>query len=154
MKKVISCETTFDSAHRLMHHRGKCFNIHGHTYKLRVSISCTNPFNNMIMDFYTLKNFIKDYTDKFDHAFIYASTDYEVHKVVKAMDAIGIKKFIELPEETTVESMAELMFIELSKLLASHLSAMKELSPEVFLEEVTLWETATNSCTISGENRR
>ncbi|MCD6102754.1 MAG: 6-carboxytetrahydropterin synthase, partial [Thermotogaceae bacterium] len=33
---LISKEFTFDAAHRLMKYKGKCENLHGHTYKLRV----------------------------------------------------------------------------------------------------------------------
>jgi len=33
---LICKEFTFDSAHHLVAYKGKCENVHGHTYKLRV----------------------------------------------------------------------------------------------------------------------
>lgn len=35
---IIVKEFTFDSAHHLEWHQGKCHNLHGHTYKLQVGI--------------------------------------------------------------------------------------------------------------------
>jgi len=36
---LISKEFTFDAAHRLMKYKGKCENLHGHTYKLRENLA-------------------------------------------------------------------------------------------------------------------
>ena len=41
MKLYLSKEFNFDSAHNLIHYHGKCENLHGHTYKLKVTLSGT-----------------------------------------------------------------------------------------------------------------
>lgn len=45
-------ETTFDAAHCLPQHPGKCKNLHGHTYRLQVGVSGdVNPATGMVLDF-------------------------------------------------------------------------------------------------------
>ena len=34
----VTKEVTFDSAHMLSNYSGKCQNLHGHTYKLQVTV--------------------------------------------------------------------------------------------------------------------
>ena len=57
-------------------HDGKCQNLHGHTYKLEITVS-DDPIrggakDGMVMDFTDLKAAVKKHiTDPFDHAFIY-----------------------------------------------------------------------------------
>ena len=69
-------EFTFDMAHMLDGHDGKCQNLHGHTYILQVEISGSlkesGAKKGMVMDFSDLKNIVKTHIlDKMDHAFIY-----------------------------------------------------------------------------------
>ena len=67
----------FDTAHTLHNYDGLCSNIHGHTYKLHVTVigepiaDITSPKCGMVVDFGVLKNKIKDnIIDKFDHSLI------------------------------------------------------------------------------------
>jgi len=67
---------TFDSSHMLDGHDGKCQNLHGHTYKLEITVSAPviqgGAKDGMVMDFTDLKAIVKQHiTDPFDHAFIY-----------------------------------------------------------------------------------
>lgn len=66
---------TFDMAHMLDGHDGKCQNLHGHTYILQVEVSGSLHPNGakkeMVMDFADLKDIVKIHIlDKMDHAFI------------------------------------------------------------------------------------
>ncbi|MFC1810969.1 6-carboxytetrahydropterin synthase QueD [Patescibacteria group bacterium] len=60
---------TFDSAHFLPNYHGKCENMHGHTYKLEVTIEGEpNKEDGMIYDFAQLKELVnKKVVDKLDH---------------------------------------------------------------------------------------
>lgn len=49
---------TFDSAHRLIDYKGKCSNIHGHTYKLEVTVIGINDKNGMVVDFHHLDDIV------------------------------------------------------------------------------------------------
>ena len=62
---------TFDSAHRLPNYRGKCANLHGHTYKLEVTVVGPMQANGMVLDFSLLSRFVKDeIVEKLDHAYL------------------------------------------------------------------------------------
>ncbi len=67
----------FDTAHALHNYDGLCSNIHGHTYKLHVTVigepiaNTNSPKYGMVVDFGVLKNKIKEnLVDKFDHSLI------------------------------------------------------------------------------------
>ena len=66
---LITKELSFDSAHMLSEYEGKCANLHGHTYHVKVSID--NPIDDvshMVMDY----NDIKKVFDAVDHAIIFS----------------------------------------------------------------------------------
>lgn len=70
---TISKEFSFAAAHALPFHKGKCKYLHGHEWRLKVSI--TGPINEtgMVMDFTDLKNSVKQSViDKLDHSYINA----------------------------------------------------------------------------------
>lgn len=61
----------FDYGHRLLHHPGKCSNIHGHRGKAIIKIiGDVNPITGMVIDFYNLKRAAKVAIDKLDHAML------------------------------------------------------------------------------------
>lgn len=66
---------TFETAHVLYNYDGKCKNMHGHSYKLFVSVKGTpindleNVKNGMVMDFGDLKSIVNSQIiDQWDHA--------------------------------------------------------------------------------------
>ena len=79
MSKIrITKEFTFETGHALYGHDGKCKNIHGHSYKLSVTLlgnpvsDSNDPKFGMIMDFSDLKKIVKEeIVDRFDHATIF-----------------------------------------------------------------------------------
>ena len=62
----------FDAAHILTNHQGLCKNLHGHTYRVDVSVSLpTDPSegNDMVIDFKDLKAIATEtICRRFDHA--------------------------------------------------------------------------------------
>lgn len=67
----------FETAHSLWGYDGKCRNIHGHSYKLTVSVSgpvindLDNTKNGMIIDFGDLKKIVnRQVVDLFDHCLL------------------------------------------------------------------------------------
>jgi 6-pyruvoyltetrahydropterin/6-carboxytetrahydropterin synthase len=68
---LISKEFKFDSAHNLVNYKGKCENLHGHTYRLRVTLKGEPIEDGMIMDFTKLKQVVEDSViDKLDHSYL------------------------------------------------------------------------------------
>lgn len=68
----ITKKIEFEAAHRLSNYTGPCREIHGHTYKLEVTV--TGPIQadtDMILDFRILKEILsKTVMKHFDHALI------------------------------------------------------------------------------------
>lgn len=76
----ITKEFSFEAAHALEGYDGPCRNIHGHSYKLYVTITGTpladpaSPKKGMVMDFSDLKKIVKtNIIDPLDHALILPS---------------------------------------------------------------------------------
>ncbi|MFH1161149.1 MAG: 6-carboxytetrahydropterin synthase [bacterium] len=76
----ITKEFSFEAAHALKGYDGPCRNIHGHSYKLSVTVtgvpvaSHQSPKRGMILDFSELKNIMKrEVIDRMDHALILPS---------------------------------------------------------------------------------
>ena len=64
----VSKEFTFDSAHFLTKYQGKCENLHGHTYRLRVTVEGPVGEDDLVMDFVELKRLVKERViDRYDH---------------------------------------------------------------------------------------
>lgn len=66
---------TFEAAHQLKLHRGKCRNLHGHSYNLEVEIYSSTliesgPSTGMVMDFSSLDEIVEPIVAELDHAFI------------------------------------------------------------------------------------
>ena len=72
----ITKEFDFEMAHALDFHDGKCRNIHGHSYKLAVTLKGIPKENKtsdagMVMDFGDLKKIVKSLiVDQLDHALV------------------------------------------------------------------------------------
>lgn len=72
----ITTQASFDAAHFLSGHPGKCKNIHGHRWRVLLKIKSQNlskdsEQDGMICDFSILKKELKELTDTFDHTLIY-----------------------------------------------------------------------------------
>jgi 6-pyruvoyltetrahydropterin/6-carboxytetrahydropterin synthase len=65
---TISKEFTIDAAHRLVNYIGKCGNVHGHTYRILVTIQGeTLDALGMLVDFGSIKAMI---STPYDHKFL------------------------------------------------------------------------------------
>lgn len=67
----------FEASHSLPHYVGACHKLHGHSYKLEVTVTgaieadTSNPKCGMIIDFKDLKEVVKEIVvDKYDHAYL------------------------------------------------------------------------------------
>lgn len=78
MPKIRVTKTfNFEAAHALWGYNGKCKHVHGHSYKLHVTVigipakDKDNPQKGMVMDFSILKKIVNTaIIKKFDHSFI------------------------------------------------------------------------------------
>lgn len=65
----IEAEFTFAAAHRLPRYVGKCFNLHGHNYRIQVVLRGEpDPYSGIFVDFGDVEKAVKDnILDKVDH---------------------------------------------------------------------------------------
>jgi 6-pyruvoyltetrahydropterin/6-carboxytetrahydropterin synthase len=139
MKKIrISKIFNFEMAHVLKNYDGPCKNIHGHSYKLVVTISGeplidpSNPKDGMLLDFSILKSIVKDkIVDKFDHAVVIIKGHKES---LLTEEGIANLKVIETSFQPTSENLV-LYFVSLLE---------SELPKNITLEKLTLNETASS----------
>lgn len=100
--RISICKSfTFDAAHYLPHHDGKCKNLHGHTYKLEVAVSSNSlvtggSSTGMVMDFGDLKIIVKRVVlDQLDHISLNYIWDNPTAEIMADWIFRGLKESIE-----------------------------------------------------------
>lgn len=69
---LVSKDFTFDSAHNLPRYHGKCEHLHGHTFKLRVTVKAPlDTWSGMAFDFMSLKKVVAErVVNVLDHTYL------------------------------------------------------------------------------------
>jgi 6-pyruvoyltetrahydropterin/6-carboxytetrahydropterin synthase len=67
----VSVEQTFAAGHALRNYKGKCENVHGHNYRVRITVQ-GDQLNStgLLVDFLDVKGLIGGVVDYLDHQFI------------------------------------------------------------------------------------
>lgn len=135
----------FEMAHMLANHPSLCKNLHGHSYKLFVTVE--GPVvNDMIVDFKDLKSLVnREIIEPLDHAFAYNvnSTDPFEQDLITLVLEHNKKRFA-FPWRTTCENMSKWMFEHLN-------AALKEKKVSFKVSKIKLYETSTSYCEYEGE---
>ena len=91
----VTREFSFEMAHVLKGYDGPCRNVHGHSYRLFVTITGkpindnSSPRNGMVLDFTDLKGIVlHTIIDRFDHSVV-ISSDFAAEKKKMMADAFG-----------------------------------------------------------------
>lgn len=67
----ISVDYTFAAGHALRNYKGKCENVHGHNYKVRVTIEGAElDSTGLLVDFIDVRDAIRRLVDRLDHQFL------------------------------------------------------------------------------------
>lgn len=124
---IITKEVYFCYGHRLMHHSGKCKNLHGHSVKASISIkSETLNEQAMVCDFADVREAVENFVDAhLDHNFLLHKDD----PIIPALIA-NQERFMALDDHPTAEV--------LSKMIYRHLQQQG-----LAVDQVVLWETAS-----------
>jgi len=67
----VSVEQTFAAAHALRNYHGKCENVHGHNYRVRITVAGERlDETGLLVDFLEVKRLMGAVIDYLDHRFI------------------------------------------------------------------------------------
>lgn len=150
MSKIsIVREHSWEMAHRLPDHPGACRFIHGHSYKIQITISSGPGSLNeqgMVMDFGDVKRVLTSWLDdNWDHRLMLYQADPLLRQpnFIDNMAAIGIGHGITLvPFIPTAENMAwHLGQVVFPACLLTEQAALPEF---VTVTGIRLWETEKN----------
>jgi len=118
----VAVEETFAAGHALRGYKGKCENVHGHNYKVRVVLAGEKlDQTGLVYDFVELKQRIGDVIRGLDHRFLN-----------------DLPPFTEL--NPSAENIAKYFYDELNRRLAASANGSS-------LREVTVFETETTAAT-------
>jgi len=149
MQSFVTKEFTFDSAHFLTDYYGKCETLHGHTYKLHVTVKGDIGDNGLILDFVILKKITKEHVlDKLDHTCLNDRFENPSSELI----AKWIWEQLEpLPELLKAELDNPNLSADIKKYIKkgddSQLNTEK-FSNKIELYEIKLWETPTSFVTL------
>tara|TARA_Y200000002_G_C22604427_1_gene630938 strand:- start:720 stop:1172 length:453 start_codon:yes stop_codon:yes gene_type:complete len=128
----------FETGHALYGYDGLCKNVHGHSYKLHVTVvgrpidDQNHVKNGMVIDFKDLKTIVKsEVVDVFDHATVFNKNTPHV-ELAKILSDSGHKVLL-----VDYQPTSEKMVIDFAHRIASRLPA------HIKLHNLRLHETAT-----------
>jgi len=132
----ITKEFKFEMAHALHGYDGLCKNIHGHSYKLFVTVKGEikndkgNPKDGMVLDFDILKSIVKpEIINKYDHSLV-----LNANSPHSEIDLSVFEKVFFLPFQPTSENLVTDFALKIKS----------KLPQEIELYKVVLSETATS----------
>ncbi|MEE3393684.1 MAG: 6-carboxytetrahydropterin synthase QueD [Lachnospiraceae bacterium] len=104
----LKTESSFDAAHFLKGHPGKCRNLHGHRWKVEIVLESSEISDGMIIDFADVKHALRDLTEELDHSFIFEKGSLK-NTTLTALSDEGFK-LNEVPFRPTAENFAKYFF--------------------------------------------
>jgi 6-pyruvoyltetrahydropterin/6-carboxytetrahydropterin synthase len=119
----VSAEETFAAGHALRNYHGKCENVHGHNYRVRVTLAGAGlDHAGLLVDFVEIKRIMRAIIERLDHQFL---------NDVPPFDRLN----------PSAENMARYFYEQ----MAEQLDGARE-NP-VCVAEVKIWETDTSTAT-------
>ena len=129
----VSVEESFAAGHALRGYRGKCENVHGHNYKVRVTLEGqTLDGIGLLYDFKDLKEAIHATIRKLDHRFM---------NDIPPFDRIN----------PSAENLAQYFHQQVSQLLTNSGGQAQRPAVPCRVRFVTVWETDTTTATYYGD---
>jgi 6-pyruvoyltetrahydropterin/6-carboxytetrahydropterin synthase len=114
----VSVEETFSAGHALRGYKGKCENLHGHNYRVQVTLEGPQlDAIGLLIDFTLLKHVVRNIIKRLDHQFI---NELEPFTNVNP----------------SAENMAKYFYEEIA-------SQLEDLPAGAQVKEVVIWETDT-----------
>lgn len=113
----LKTEAAFDSAHFLTDYYGKCENLHGHRWRVEVtlgqdSLQTEGTMKDMVLDFGVFKKAVRDAAEELDHVFLVEEGSLKP-ETIAALESEGFNLKI-LPFRTTAENLAHWFYDKLT----------------------------------------
>ena len=124
----IAKEFHWEMGHRLPFHKGKCKNLHGHSYKAVVEFEGKLDTNGMLIDYYDVKLIVQPIIEALDHGFMVQKDDIEV---IEALQKLKSKTIIN-NLHSTAENLCTYFLQEIKK---------SNLPKQIEIVTVTIHET-------------
>ena len=124
----VTKEFSWAMNHRLENHKGLCKNLHGHNYRLFITVIREDGLigddnksgEGMVIDFKSLKNIVnKVIVDDLDHAFAYNKNSNVDEQIAKALEEKIQQKIFAFDFRTTAENMVKWMVESLNNYLTN-----------------------------------
>lgn len=87
---------TFEAAHQLPWHEGKCRNLHGHSYRLEVTVAGPVGEQGIVVDFADIRRVVEaEVLDRYDHTYLNDLLDNPTAELIaddcfKRLEAAGL----------------------------------------------------------------
>ncbi len=108
----IAKDFRWEMGHRLHCHKGKCYNLHGHSYKLQIEFDgSVDPATGMVLDYFDVKDIVAPIVERLDHTVAVWEKDLELIEKLKELSSAHVI----LPFETTAENLVGYFLLEVSK---------------------------------------
>ena len=109
----LKTEAAFDSAHFLTDYYGKCENLHGHRWRVEVTLGqpalqTEGTMRDMVLDFGVFKKAVRDAAEELDHTFLVEEGSLKP-ETLAALESEGFSLTV-LPFRTTAENLARYFF--------------------------------------------
>lgn len=96
MRTSVTRSFSFEAAHQLPWHEGKCQRLHGHSYRLEVTVEGPVRENGMVIDFGDVKAVVeREIVERFDHQYLNdffhnPTAEVVAAEVWKSLEAAGL----------------------------------------------------------------
>jgi len=119
---ILTIEDYISAAHQLKGYKGKCENIHGHNWKVEISVY-GQKLNDIgiLIDFHDLKDMLKEVLQQFDHK-----------------NLNDIQEFAK--QNPSSELLSKIIYEKIDKMLKQYSHTNKT---NINVLSVTVWESAT-----------
>lgn len=147
MTFLIQREFTFEAAHRLTLHEGKCFNLHGHSYRVCISVASgaaqeVDLRTGMLLDTGVLKEVAAPVIQEFDHSVILNERDPIIDALMSFRQNERTLRIHAWPHEPTAEVLAAEIAGRVNAGLLGH---PKGRSVKAYVHKVCIAETCSSA---------
>lgn len=145
---TITRKLEFDAGHRIPDHKSQCRNLHGHRYRIEITLTGSvidaegNSDNGMIMDFSDVKALAQRHlVDLWDHAFLVYAGDTAVRGF---LESLAGHKTVIIDRIPTVENLAQVAFDQLREAYHDRYGTGLRLEKLVLYETPNCWAEITH----------